>query len=160
MRQTGLIMALFMLANLGSIGFAQQRAEMSEPLVAREGENVVLRVSLQKLAPGGQYRIGVGAAQEVPSGDMELLAGKQNSGAIASNFTQGFTAHWWNVDKLQAQGFIIESDQFAGNSLTFRAVIGKEHLDKLGQVFVFIARKYGENTWYLEDGVELNQSHW
>lgn len=146
-------------------GMSQDRASMSSPVVRSTGEEVVISARFQNFVPGNNYRIGVGVARDqLPDLKVELL-GDDATASLDNpsiDFVQGHTQNWWKVSQLVSRGYQIsrtEASEPAG-ALTLRFTMTRDEADELDKLFVFICRNYGGETWYLEDGTEIDQSSW
>ena len=117
----------------------------------------------RNFAPSSRYRIGLGIPGDVtPDVTLEL---HENETAVSKepvDFIQKNTNHWWGVPQIAARGFALSASELAGEGkeLVFRMSIPRESAEKAGKLYIFISRDYGANTWYLEDGSELDESNW
>lgn len=143
--------------------WTQDRASMTAPVVKPTPEEVVMTVRFNDFNAGNEYRIGVGTATaKIPNVKIELL---KNDAPISKNlasFEQGFAQHWWNIDKVVSQGFALTAPDFPkqDEKLSMRVTVPKAEADKLKKIYLFISKKYAEDRWYIEDGVELTDAHW
>ncbi|MBI4444841.1 MAG: hypothetical protein HY645_02930 [Acidobacteria bacterium] len=142
---------------------AQERASMTAPVVKSTSEAVVLTTRFNDLSAGKDYRVGIGVAGTVLSNvKVELLKNDTTLDKAAVSFDQGYTSNWWNVDKVSVQGFVLsETDLPAKDEkLGMRVTVPRSEVSKFKKLFVLLARKYDSERWYLEDGVELDESYW
>jgi len=142
---------------------AQGSATMSAPVVRTAEGQVVFTTHLQDFVSGNKYRIGIGGVgSSAPDATIELELGDTALSKSATDFTQGFTSHWWGVDELKSRGVSLEASDLPspGQQLTFRVKLSREAADNFEKLYIFVSRDYGGSTWYLEDGVELDQSYW
>jgi hypothetical protein len=79
-----------------------------------------------------------------------------------TDFTQGYTSHWWGINELKSRGVSLSESDLPDQEqqLTFRVKLQREAADNFEKLYIFVSRDYGGDTWYLEDGVELDQSYW
>jgi hypothetical protein len=140
----------------------ENRASMEAPVVRGTEEGVTIAVRFTGFAAGDSYRIGLGAAAPISSATLELKVAGQPLQAQTVEFSQGYTKTWWGMEELKVSGFVMKGDQLpsGGDLLGLKVTIPRADADKAGKVYVFVAKKYGENIWYLEDGVELSSSDW
>ena len=47
-----------------------------------------------------------------------------------------------------------------GETLRLSVQIPLAVANEKGQLFLFVARKYAEGIWYLEDGMPIEEKHW
>jgi hypothetical protein len=142
---------------------AQDSAAMSPPVIRTTGDEVVFITQVQDLVPGNSYRLGIACAgSSALEATLELRIGDELFASPEVEFTQEYTSHWWGVDKLKTKGFELKASDLpdAGQVLTFRVAVPREIADKHEKLYIFVSRDYGNNTWYPEDGVELDQSYW
>lgn len=143
---------------------AQDRASMTAPVIKTTAEEVTFTVRFEDFVSGSEYRLGVGTAagNKLTNVKMELSRNDQALKKNLVNFDQGYTASWWNVDKVSVQGFVMTPAELPGKDqkLVLKVTVLRAEADKVKKIFVLVARKYGEDRWYVEDGVELNDSHW
>jgi hypothetical protein len=141
----------------------QDSATMSAPVVRTAEGQVVFTTRLQDFVAGNKYRIGIGGVgASAPDAEIELELGETALGKSAADFTQGYTSHWWGMDELKSRGVTLAASDLPGKGkeLTFRVKLAREAADNFEKLYIFVSRDYGGNTWYLEDGVELDQSYW
>ncbi len=155
--------SLFVLLAAVAVGMApaQGRATMDSPVVRGTPDTVTVVARFKDFSPDGSYRIGVGSV-----GDLSglVLALENDAGESLKfptiSFDQGYTGSWWAVDEVKARGYIFENAGLGGKVLTLKAQVPRDKADAAGRFFVFVAKKYGPTTWYLEDGAELKKTHW
>lgn len=141
----------------------QDSASMTPPIVKTAEGQVVITSRFENFVAGSQYRLGIGIAGEAaPDAKVELLKSGTPVSKESSAFVQKNTSHWWGVEQLQAKGFSLSPADLPqkGQRLTFRITISREKADALKKLYIFVSRDYGSSTWYLEDGVELNEKYW
>ncbi|RPI28281.1 MAG: hypothetical protein EHM61_05665 [Acidobacteria bacterium] len=143
---------------------AQDRATMSSPVIRAMPEgNVSFSAQFSDFASNGDYRIGFGPATGKLEGvKLELLKDGTAVTLTQSSFEQGYASNWWNISKVSLLGFHVAGPNIPPKSgkLTFRVTVPKVELDKHKKVYMLVARKYGEDVWYIEDGVEMDESYW
>lgn len=142
---------------------AQTSATMSAPVVRTAEGQVIFTTQLQNFVPGSKYRIGIGGVgNSAPDATIEVKLGETALSKATADFTQGYTSHWWGVDELKSRGIALSASDLpdSGQQLTFRVSIAREAADNFEKLYIFVSRDYGGDTWYLEDGVELDQSYW
>lgn len=143
--------------------FAQDSATMSAPVVKNADGQVVFTTRLQNFVPGSEYRVGIGGVgNSAPDATIEVEIGDSGLSKPTTDFTQGFTSHWWGVDELKSRGVALGASDLPekGKELTLRVKLMREAADNFEKLYLFVSRDYGGSTWYLEDGVELDQSYW
>lgn len=141
---------------------AQDRASMSPPVIKNTMEEMVLAARFEDLAPGAQYRLGVGTDSGKINAKIELLKGNTLLQKNVVNFEQGYTSSWWNVERVFTQGFVLSQEDLPreNEQLTLRISIPRQELNKLKKLYILVARNYGETRWYVEDGIELDDTYW
>jgi len=154
--------ALLFLTPTGLL-MAQDSATMSAPVVRTAEGQVIFTTQLQHFVPGNKYRIGIGGVgSSAPDATIELELGETALSKSATDFTQGYTSHWWGMNELKSRGVALADSDLPGEGqqLTFRVRLSREAADNFEKLYIFVSRDYGGSTWYLEDGVELDQSYW
>jgi len=139
-----------------------QGVTMGSPVVRIVEGNVLVSVRLETFNPGDTYRIGVGVAGDTaPDADMTFTVGGEAVGEV-SEFTQGFTAHWWNVEQITCKGMELSGDMLpaTGDEGSLQITIPRASLENTEKIYIFVSKDYGSDTWYLEDGSELDKSFW
>ena len=141
---------------------AQDRVSMSSPVIRTNPDGISIAARFQGLQPGRSYRIGVGVKGQFPESEIEISRGDSPLPANLTDFVQGHTSNWWGVEQLSARGFQIDGSDLAGPSeeLLLRVSVPRAATDQLENIYIFISRNYATDTWYLEDGVDLDQSYW
>lgn len=138
--------------------WAQYRATMTAPVIRPSTDEVVFNSEFSDFVPGADYRLGVGTAGgKVTSLKIELL---KNDAVVKKNpvsFVQGYTSSWWDVDKVSIRGFVLARDELPekGKKVRLKITLPRAEADKLKKIYILVARKYGTDRWYVEDGVEL-----
>jgi hypothetical protein len=154
--------ALLFLSPAGLL-IAQDSATMSAPVVRTAEGQVEFTTRLQDFVPGSKYRIGIGGVgNNAPDATIEVKLGDTALSKSATDFTQGFTSHWWGMNELKSRGIALAASELPeqGQQLTFKVHLSREAADNFEKLYIFVSRDYGGSTWYLEDGVELDQSYW
>ena len=136
------------------------QVEMSAPVLRKEEGRLLVSTHFKGFEQGKDYRLGVGAVGQTPDAKLTFRASDKSLDIPSTDFTQGFTSDWWNVDQIEANGFRFKGDKVLDVEPILEVEITVERADKLKRIFFFVARDYGGGAWYLEDGVEINQSHW
>lgn len=140
--------------------YAQDRASMAAPTIKPSGVQVVFTTEFADFVPGADYRLGVGTAgSKIAGAKLELLKNKVVLKKNPTSFEQGYTSSWWDVDSVSVRGFLLLSKERLGK-VRLRVTLPRPEIDKLKKLYILVARKYGENRWYVEDGIELSDSHW
>jgi hypothetical protein len=158
-----LVFTAFLTVFLASPVLAQASASMTAPIIRSAEGSIRMSVHFTNFAPSSRYRIGLGIPGDVtPDVTLEL---HENETAVSKepvDFIQKNTNHWWGVPQIAARGFALSASDLAGEGkeLVFRMSIPRESAEKAGKLYIFISRDYGANTWYLEDGSELDESNW
>lgn len=143
--------------------FAQDSATMSAPVVRNADGQVVFTTRLQNFVPGSNYRVGIGGVgNSAPDATIEVEIGESALSKATTDFTQGYTSHWWGVDELKSRGVALKASDLPeqGKELTLRVKLMRDAADNFEKLYLFVSRDYGGDTWYLEDGVELDKSYW
>lgn len=155
-------LSAFLLVGAGAISPAQNRASMESPVIKGEADVIKVSTRFKDFSATGDYRIGVGGEKNDLTGvQLELWA--EDGIAVSApmvDFTQGYTSSWWQVDEVRAKGFVFPESSLPGKVLTLRVTVPRADADAAGRIFVFVAKKYGPTTWYLEDGTALKQEYW
>lgn len=154
-----LVLCLFSICLTPLMG---QGATMGSPVVRIVENDVRISVRLENFNAEDSYRIGVGVAGETaPSADMTLTVGANTVGEV-TEFIQGFTAHWWDVEQIAAKGLVLSGENLpaSGEEGSLQITIPRDSLENTEKLYIFISKDYGSETWYLEDGSELDQSFW
>ena len=139
-----------------------QGVTMGSPVVRIVEGNVMISVRVDQFNADDKYRIRVGVAGDTPLPlEMTLTKGADTITEI-TEFTQGFTAHWWNVDQIACKGLELSGDMLpaAGQEGSLQIKIEKSELENTERIYIFVSKDYGSDTWYLEDGSELDKSFW
>ena len=143
--------------------YAQDRASMTSPVINTSKDEVIFSTEVSSFVPGADYRLGLGSADpKLTTVKIELLKNEEAVANTLVSFVQEHTSGWWDVDKVSVRGFVLGRDELPakGEKLRLRVTLSREQADQFKKLYVLVARKYGENLWYLEDGVELTDSHW
>lgn len=154
--------ALWFLAPTGRL-VAQDSATMSAPIVRTAEGQVIFSTHLQDFASDKKYRIGIGGVgNSAPDATIELELGGEALAKSTTDFTQGYTSPWWGMSELKSRGVALAGSDLPGQgqNLTFRVKIPRKVADNYDKLYIFVSRDYGGDTWYLEDGVELDKSYW
>ena len=157
------VFTAFLTVFLATPVLAQQGASMTAPIIRSAEGSVRLSVRFSNFAPGNRYRIGFGIPGDVtPDVTLELLENETAVSKDPVDFVQKNTNHWWALPQLSARGFAFSASELAtaGREFVFRVAVPRELAEKAGKIFIFVSRDYGAETWYLEDGSELNESYW
>ncbi len=142
---------------------AQDSATMSAPVVRTAEGQVVFTTHVQNFVPGSKYRIGIGGVGDTaPDATIEVELDEKSLSKPVTDFTQGYTSHWWGMNELKSRGVALSGSDLPppDKQITFRVTLAREVADNFEKLYIFVARDYGGGTWYLEDGVELDQSYW
>ncbi len=141
-----------------------QRASMSPPLI-RTGDNTVhMTVSFSSFSAGNSYRLGIGCAVgDLAGAKLELIEDDSQLDLPVRTFQQGHnTEQWWGVNKLNVKGYLLDGDTVpaTGEKLRLSVQVPLAVAKEKGKLFLFVARKYAEGIWYLEDGMPIEEKHW
>ncbi len=41
-----------------------------------------------------------------------------------------------------------------------KVTIPRTEADRLGRLFIIVAKQFGPDRWYIMDGAEINDTHW
>ena len=152
-----------MILGLASPGllFSAQRASMEAPVVRGAPGEVSVSARFSQFVSGSEYRVGVGASGDLAGLTISL---DQDGTAVSGDLTSfDQPQSWWSeAGQLKAKGFLLQDSKLpaAGETLSMKVTIPRASADAAGAFFIFVAKRYGRNTWYLEDGAEINESHW
>lgn len=139
----------------------QNRAVMEPPIIKGSVDSISFTARFSELNPEKAYRIGVGVGKGALEGaTIELESDDGALQAQVVDFTQGNTSSWWGVSEVTARGFLLEGESVPKGTVTLRFSIPRAAADKAKKLYVFVAKKYGPTTWYLEDGSELSDQYW
>ena len=141
---------------------AAQGVTMGSPVVRIIEGNVMISVRAETFNAGDKYRLGVGVPGETAlPAEMTFTKAAGSVGEV-TEFTQGFTAHWWNVEQIICKGINLSGDMLptAGEEGSLQISIPREALAGKEKIYIFVSKDYGSDTWYLEDGSELDKSFW
>ena len=156
MKKLLVILLLFLTAGLP---LAQSRASMASPVVKGTPEEITIVARFSDFNADDEYRIGVGTIKSgLPSAQITLDKDDAAISASLSDFEQGYTGSWWGVDKVNLRGFQIPGP--AGSDLTLKLVVPRAEAESAEKIYLLVAKKYGENVWYVEDGIELTKENW
>lgn len=141
---------------------AQNRAVMESPIIKGGADTISFVARFSQLNPEKVYRIGVGTSSGPLRGatfELESDAGAVRGEVV--DFVQGYTSSWWDVPEVNARGYVLEGAAVASSAgLMLRFSIPRTEADKLKKLYVFVAKKYGPDRWYVEDGSELSDEYW
>jgi len=135
---------------------------MGSPVVRIVENDVMISVRLEGFNAGEKYRVGVGVAGDTAL-PLEMTFTKgADSFSETHEFIQGFTAHWWNVEQIASRGLELSGDMLPGSGEegSLQITVPRSNLENVDKIYIFISKDYGSDTWYLEDGSELDKSFW
>ena len=160
MPRVALFILLVMFLTFPVLG--QDRVTMSSPVIRTTVDDIILSVDLTDFSSGNSYRLGFGAAKGQIKARLQLVKGTEDVPIPQMDFVQGHTSSWWEVPEISARGWSLEGANLpkAGERLTFRVMIARPDAKEITKVYLLISRDYGGGLWYLEDGVEMDQSMW
>ena len=160
MPRVALFVLLVMFLTFSALG--QDRVEMSSPVIRTTVEDIILSVDLTDFTAGNSYRLGFGTAKGQIKARLQLTKGTEDVPFPKMDFVQGHTSTWWQVPQISARGWSLEGANLpkAGERLTFRVLISRADAKEITKIYLLISRSYGPDLWYLEDGVEMDQSMW
>ena len=138
------------------------RAVMSTPILRTSPGEISLTTSFTGFEPGSEYRIGIGVVGQTARVELHLLKDGNPISRRVESFHQGYTSTWFNVESMQLQGYRVAGADLPASDgrLTLKITLPREEADRLGKFFIIVAKNYGADTWYLEDGSEVNNTHW
>lgn len=141
---------------------AQNRAVMEPPIIKGTSEDVSFTARFSMLNPEKTYHLGVATGGgSLEGATIELSQDGNPIQLDLMDFTQKHTSSWWGVPEVKARGFLVEGSTITpGGDLTLKFSISRAAADRLKMIYVFVAKKYGPDTWYLEDGTELSDEYW
>lgn len=141
---------------------AQERASMSAPVIRSTAEELVISARFENFVADRSYRIGFGAVDKVPEMTLELSHNDQPVSLEAQDFVQGNTSAWWRVEQVNARGYVLKGADLPeeAGALLFRVQLKRSEAEKYDRLFIFVARDYGNDRWYLEDGTVIEKSDW
>ncbi|HSR51848.1 MAG TPA: hypothetical protein VLV83_13545 [Acidobacteriota bacterium] len=153
---------IILLAAAALVLAAAGRAEMAAPILKTSTEEIVVTASFTSFDPESNYRIGVGSpAKTINDYQMTLEQSEKPLPVRESTFTQGYLSAWFGLEEIPAKGFV-----FSGSDLTpdvrvqLQITMPRAEADRLNRFFIFVAKDYGSDTWYLEDGSEIRKENW
>ncbi|HSR66875.1 MAG TPA: hypothetical protein VLU25_02945 [Acidobacteriota bacterium] len=157
--------AVFLIIPLAAAALALAaagRAEMAAPILKTSTEEIVLTASFTSFDPGADYRIGVGApARTINDYQMVLEQADKPMPVRETNFVQGYLSAWFGLEEVPAKGFVFKgSDVNPDVRVQLQITLPRAEADRLQRFFVFVAKSYGPDTWYLEDGSEIRKENW
>ena len=140
----------------------QDRVTMTSPVIRTTVDDIILSVDLTDFTSGNSYRLGFGAAKGQVKARLQLVKGTEEVPTPQMDFVQGHTSSWWEVPQISVRGWSLEGANLpdAGERLTFRVMISRADAKEITKVYLLVSRSYGPELWYLEDGVEMDQSMW
>ena len=140
----------------------QDRVTMTSPVIRTTVDDIILSVDLTDFTAGNSYRLGFGAAKGQIKARLQLVKGTEDVPVPQVDFVQGHTSSWWEVPQISVRGWSLEGANLPkpGEQLTFRVMISRADAKEITKVYLLISRSYGPDLWYLEDGVEMDQSMW
>ncbi len=135
---------------------------MTAPVIKTSTEEVTFSTEFSDFVPGADYRLGVGTAGPKLTVKLELLKNEVAVEKATFTFVQGFTSSWWDVERVSVQGFALSRAELPrkGEKLRLKVSLSREHANQHKKIYVLVARKYGASRWYIEDGVEMDDSLW
>lgn len=136
---------------------------MSAPILRTSEGKVIISVHIKDFAPGKDYRIAVASSIDSKiEATVELTLNDTPLSVTATKFKQKNPGQWWGVSQFNATGFELKAAQLppAGQDLVLKAEVDHDEATAVGKLYVFVARDYGSDTWYLEDGSEIDKSVW
>jgi hypothetical protein len=156
-----MLLIVFLTVLFTTPALSQAGASMTAPVVRNTEGKVIITTRISSFTAGGKYRVGIGcAAASAPGAQVEAL--KDGSTALsldAKTWAQKNTKDWWQVEPVQSIGFYLGPASLPEQVL-FRITIPKEAADQYEKMYIFVSKDYGADTWYLEDGVELEKKYW
>ncbi len=158
-----LVFTAFLTVLLATPVLAQQGASMSAPIIRTAEGAIRFSVHFTNFAPDSRYRIGFGIrGDETPDVTLELQENETVVSKDPVDFVQKNTNHWWAIPQLSVRGYAFSASELVGEGKEFvlRMSVPREAAEKAGKIYIFVSRDYGGNTWYLEDGSELDESNW
>ncbi len=137
-------------------------ATMQAPVVQGSADEISLVASFDGFSDDSEYRIGVGSTgSKVPGLWLALYNGDDDALAHpVQEFEQGNTKSWWSVDQVSAKGYVFSGKELGSEEVTLKVKVSRTEAEAAKALYVFVAKKYGKDHWYLEDGVEVNEKHW
>ena len=153
--------AALLIWSLTLVALGQGRVAMSSPIIRNKEGRLFLIVSFSDFQPGSSYQLGIGSnGVDLTSAKVELTSEGQLSNIQLVSFEQGNTQGWWGVSSIQARGYRPGKSVGPGQKLTMSVQMPTELADQAKKLYLFVSREYGENLWYLEDGIELGDQYW
>ena len=141
-----------------------QQASMSRPVVKTQQDTVHIIVSFSSFSPGQVYRLGIGCTVgDLEGATLELIDENLQESLPVRTFRQGHnTRQWWDVEEINVKGYVLEGDALpAGEGrLRLTAEIPLTLANEKDRLFLFVARQYAQDVWYLEDGTPIEKADW
>ncbi len=137
-------------------------ATMQAPVVRGTVDEVSLVASFEGFSKDSEYRIGVGyTGSKVPTLKVALYNGDDEPLTHpVQDFDQGNTKSWWSVEQVSAKGYVFSGESLGSEEVMLKVKIPRPDAEAAKAIYLFVAKKYGKDHWYLEDGVEVNDGHW
>lgn len=155
------LVAAFLIWSLTLVALGQGRVAMSSPVIRSKEGSLFLVVNFSDFQSGGSYQLGIGSSGvDLTSAQIELVADNALGNVQLVSFEQGNTQGWWGISSIQVRGYQLGTSVGPGQKLTMSVQMPIGLADQAEKLYLFVSRDYGENLWYLEDGVELTDRYW
>lgn len=140
----------------------QDRPSLTAPVLKAEPETISFTTRITNLAPGSDYRIGVGAPTDIQGGTFEVANGDAVLPMEPAAFKQGYATAYFEMDAIPALGYLFSSTDLPGpeEAIVLKVSVPREEADRLERIFIFVSKQFGPTTWYIMDGAEINNTHW
>ena len=160
MPRVALFVLLVVFLTFPAVG--QERVEMTSPVIRTTVDDIILSVDFTGFSAGNSYRLGFGVAKGKIPARLQLVKGTEDMPVSQMDFVQGHTSSWWEVPQISVRGWSLEGANLPkpDERVTFRVMISRADAKEITKIYLLISRNYGPDLWYLEDGVEMDQSMW
>ncbi len=141
----------------------QDRVSLSAPILKGEPDQISFTTRFSGFASGSDYRLGVGTTgDEIEGIEFELTQDDSPLSRDLVKFRQGFASAYFEVEEILVQGFLFPSAGLPGEGqeVAMKVIVPRDEADKVGRLFIIVAKQFGPDRWYIMDGAEINDSHW
>jgi len=141
----------------------QGRVSLSAPILRGEPDQISFTTRFSSFVSGSDYRLGVGTTgEEIEGIEVELTQGDTPLSKTRASFRQGFASAYFEVEEILVQGYLFPAADLPseGEEVAMKVTIPRTEADRLGRLFIIVAKQFGPDRWYIMDGAEINDSHW
>ncbi len=162
MRKLRLLAFLWVICTVSLVGQVT-RVSLSAPVLKAGPDQISFTTRFSSFVSGSDYRLGVGTTgDEIEGIEVELTLGDTPLSKKRASFRQGFASAYFEVEEILVQGFLFPSSELPGEGeeVAMKVTIPRAEADRLGRLFIIVAKQFGPDRWYIMDGAEINDSHW